>query len=154
MTPCFPGMDIPASRYFKDMNMLFLPKYLNYAYEQDTYKSFPVETPMMSHDSNDTMFPWRGALPLVWTYVASRSFDDKNMPFLQKSLNYVDLQDWQKNSQMNIQWNSYDGPRFQRHPVPLAWTYQLRDRRKTIKTHLFEIIKLRLCAGCTEKIPK
>ena len=78
-----------ASRYFNDMSMPFLPKYLKYVYEQDTYKSFPVGTPMMSHDSNDTMFPWCGALPLVWTYVASRSFDDKNMPFLPKSLNYV-----------------------------------------------------------------
>ena len=62
-------------------------------------------------------FPMTPCYP-VMDIPTLRSFKDNQIPFLQKSLNYIYLQDRQKNSQMNIQWNSYDDPRFQRHHIP------------------------------------
>ena len=122
-------------------------------------------TPMMSHDSNDTLFPWHGhtsfeismrqEIPIlaemrenfpneypmellwcptipttpcshVWTYPL-RDLDETGKSHF--SLNA------ENNPQLNIKWNSYDVPQFQRHNVPLVWAYQLRDLGETTQSN-------------------
>ena len=53
---------------------------------------------MMSHDSNDTLFPWYGRTSF------EISVRQEN-PILAEMRNKI--------SQTNIQWNSHDVPRFQ-----------------------------------------
>ena len=57
-------------------------------------------------------------------------------------------------SQMNIQGNSYDFPRCQRHPVPLVWTYQFREFVVARNIYLWPFLNYYVCAhGACNYIP-
>ena len=57
-------------------------------------------------------------------------------------------------SQMNIQRNSYDFPRCQRHPVPLVWTYQFREFVVARNIYLWPFLNYYVCArGACNYIP-
>ena len=88
---------------------------------------------MMSHDSNDTLFPWYGHTSFEISMRQENPSLDEIITIMQRMRKKI--------YKMNIQWNSYDVPRFQRHPVHLVWAHQLRDLGETINPILAEILK-------------